>query len=145
LAFVDALGAGDLDAAASFLGMWSEQTAVATHGSVEAFLRDGVTEGHGSWAASPDRQVDVIPIRPGDAVVVLQGTVRPEGNEEHRVAAFPARHAESADAWFVEPWATGQDDPAIRLLDGVSPQPDPDGVRAIGSGRPLEVTVPAAG
>ena len=38
-----------------------------------------------------------------------RGTVQVEGDVEHRTDAFPARYAESAGAWFVEPWAIEPD------------------------------------
>jgi hypothetical protein len=63
------------------------------------------TEGHGSWLGAADRTVTAIGVDRGLVVVLLEGTVSVEGEREHRVAAFPVRKAESANAWFVEPWA----------------------------------------
>ena len=98
------LGRGEFDAAAAVLGPLSEHYAETTYGSVEEFLRVA-QEGYGTWEASTDRATTMVEIRPGEVVVVVRGTVQVEGNVEHRTDAFPARYAESAGAWFVEPWA----------------------------------------
>jgi hypothetical protein len=63
------------------------------------------TEGHGAWLGATDRTITPIGVDRGLVVVVLEGTVTVEGDREHRVAAFPVRKAESANTWFVEPWA----------------------------------------
>lgn len=101
LSFVDALGTGDFELAKTLLGPRSEQTMIERFGSVDAYLHEA-SEGYGAWAASEDRTVEVVELREGEAVVVLRGTIRPEGMEEHRVTAFPARRAESVgDYWFI--------------------------------------------
>lgn len=104
LGFLDALGGGDLTAAAAALGPLSEAYLDATHGSVRDFLTVA-EEGYGAWFGSTDRATRVVEIRPGDVIVIVSGTIAPEGTVERRDDAFPARYAQSAGAWFVERWA----------------------------------------
>ncbi len=118
LHFLDAIAAGDIDGAAAQLGPISEDNADAA-GGVDQLLRDSA-EGHGAWASAADRTVTPVGVEPGLVVVVLEGTLQVEGTTEHRVVAFPVRKAESAQAWFVEPWA-------YDLQDGA----------------PIEITAPA--
>jgi hypothetical protein len=101
--FVDSLGRGDIEAAAAVVGPISEQHAGNAAG-LRSLLQES-TEGHGAWLGATDHVVTPIGIAPGIAVVVLEATLRVEGSIEHRVAAYPVRKAESADAWLVEPWA----------------------------------------
>lgn len=122
LGFLDALGGGDFAGAANRLGMASEAYLTATSGSVEDHLRQ-VTEGYGAWAAASDRTTSTVALSPGEVVVVVSGTVSREGTVEELVHAFPARYAESAGAWFVEPWAH---DPAESQSELVLNTPDPD-------------------
>jgi hypothetical protein len=139
--FLRALGAGDLDQAAALLGPRSEAYAVAVAGSVEELLRPA-EEGYGAWAAAEDRRYRSISVRPGDVVVVVEGDRASEGTVEYRTDAIPARHAESADAWFVEPWAF---DPEVGgRIELVSPDPAADPLR-LAPGARVEVAVPAAG
>jgi hypothetical protein len=140
--FVDALGRGDIDAAAALLGPRSDAFLVAQSGSVDAFLREA-TEGLGAWSASPDRTVSLIEDAGGASVVVLEGTVSPEGMTEHRRWAVPVVHAESADAWFVDPWAF---DPGIedQRFD-YTPAPGPGQPLVLHPGDEFEVTIPVAG
>lgn len=141
LSFVDALGTGDFELAKTLLGPRSEQTMIERFGSVDAYLHEA-SEGYGAWAASEDRTVEVVELREGEAVVVLRGTIRPEGMEEHRVTAFPARRAESVgDYWFIEPLASyepGAPYPPITLdLDPARP--------VVTIGEPVVLDTPAAG
>jgi hypothetical protein len=140
--FVDALGRGDIAQAAALVGVRSSAYLEAdTGGSVDDFLR-GAAPSYGAWAAATGRTVTAVTIRPGDVVVVLQGTVTIDGTTSERAQAIPARHAESADAWFVEPWAF---DPAIGgTIDLLSPDPGPE-TPQLAAGQPVEVGVPADG
>lgn len=115
LGFLDDLGGGDLQGAAARLGPGSEAYLQATAGSVEAFLQVAA-EGFGAWAAAPDRATNLVEVRAGDVVVVVSGTLLVEGNVEERYDAFPARYAESAGVWFVEPWAMNPGDDRLELL-----------------------------
>jgi hypothetical protein len=75
-------------------------------------------------------------------VVTLEGTLRVEGSTEHRVAAFPVRKAESAGAWFVEPWAYDLSaDVPVRIS---SPPVDAEERATADPGAPLQVTVETA-
>jgi hypothetical protein len=103
LRFVDSLGRGDLDAAAAVVGPVSEQQANGA-GGLRSLLQQS-TEGHGAWLRASGRTVTAIGVEPGIVAVVLEGTLNIEGTSEHRIAVFPARKAESAAAWFVDPWS----------------------------------------
>jgi hypothetical protein len=135
LQWIDALGAGDLAAAAALIGVQTEAYAIALDGSVEAHLQTGYTEGYGAWASSTDRTVTVHEIDPGAAVVVLRGTRQVEGTVEEGVAAIPVRHAESAGVWFVEPNAFDPDVESQRL-EYVGGQPTPGAALEVGIGAP---------
>ena len=134
LQFVEALGKGDIAAAASVVGPVSEEQADDA-GGLQSMLQQS-TEGHGAWRSAVGRTVTTIGVEPGIVAVVLEGTLRVEGSTEHRVAVFPARRAESAQAWFVEPWA--YDIPSVPLRV-TAPTVDPEEFATIGP--PLEVTV----
>jgi hypothetical protein len=137
--FVDALGRGDIDRAAALLGPRSEQYLVAQSGSVDAFLGEAA-EGYGAWSTSTDRHVTLVD---GIDVVLLEGTVSVEGASEYRRLAMPIAHAESADAWFVDPWAF---DPQVddQRFDFRSPPAGPFGL-VLAPGDDLEVSFPAKG
>ena len=107
--FIDALGSGDITAAALLLGPRSEEYLVATTGSVDAFLREAET-GYGAWASSTDRQLSAVAVRgPASSSSLSRALIPVRGSPKSRADAFPVRHAESADAWFVEPWAFDPD------------------------------------
>jgi len=127
LGFLDALGRGDLDGAASRLGPRSEAYLVANAGSVDGVLAEA-TEGYGAWAAVEDRTTQVIALGPGEVVVVVSGRLEVEGNVEERHDAFPARYAESAGVWFVEPWAF---DPATGGRLELAEEPKAEGVAVV--------------
>jgi hypothetical protein len=143
LDFVDALGRGDIDAAAALVGPRSEAYLVAQSGSVDSFLQEA-TEGFGAWSASPDRSVTLVEDMGGASVVVLEGTVQQEGQTSHRIDAFPVVHAVSADAWFVDMWAF---DPAIedQRLEVVAPPPADDGGVVLAPGDVMQVAVATPG
>lgn len=139
--FLAALGRGDTKAAASLLGPRSEAYLTATTGSVDGFLRDA-RDGYGAWAHVTDRTMTATPIRAGDEVVVVRGTQPGEGQPEVRADAFPVRHAESADAWFVEPWAFDADAGGRIELTSPDPSTSPP---VLSADQPVTVAVPAAG
>jgi hypothetical protein len=138
--FVDSLGRGDLDAAAATVGPVSEEHAAAS-GGLRAMLQQS-TEGHGAWLGAVGRTISAIGVDHGLVVVVMEGTLSVEGNREHRVAAFPVRKAESASAWFVEPWAyeiAGTPPLLVR-----SPAVDPFDLARVETDEPFAVTVETA-
>ncbi|MEZ5409513.1 MAG: hypothetical protein R2761_15905 [Acidimicrobiales bacterium] len=135
--FLDALGAGDIEQAATFVGPVSEQRAEAA-GGLESLLRQSV-EGHGAWSAAADRTVTGVAIDRGLVAVQLEGTLSVEGQTEHRVEVFPVRRAESAGAWFVEPWA--YDVAAGSPIEIVSPPVDDEERATTDPSTPLAVTV----
>jgi len=139
--FLDALGAGDVEGAATFVGPVSEERAAAA-GGLESLLRQSV-EGHGAWSAAADRTVTAVAIDRGLVAVQLEGTLSVEGRTEHRVEVFPVRRAESAGAWFVEPWA--YDLAAGSPIEFEAPSVDDEERATTDPAVPLAVTVrPAA-
>ncbi|MEO8696384.1 MAG: hypothetical protein ABI658_22905 [Acidimicrobiales bacterium] len=140
LTFVDSLGKGDLVAAAATIGPISEEHAAAA-GGLQSLLQQS-TEGHGAWRSARERLVTPVGVERGVVVVVLEGTLAVEGTTEHRVAAFPVRKAESADAWFVEPWA--YEIAATRPLLVRSPAIDDEERAPIKAGEPIIMTVETA-
>jgi hypothetical protein len=139
MTFLDALGRGDIAAAATTVGPISVQRTEAA-GGLASMLRAS-TEGHGTWPSATDRTVTPIGLAPGLAVVVLQGTLRVEGTTERRVAAFPVRRAESANAWLVEPWAYDlSGSPPLEIL---TPAVDIEERATVPAGQPLELRVSA--
>ena len=132
--FVDALGKGDIAAAAGLVGPASEAQA-ADAGGLQSMLQQS-TEGHGAWRSAEGRTVTPIAIERGIVAVVLEGTLRVEGSIEHRIAVFPARKAESASAWFVEPWAYEIPTPPLRITN-----PTVDAEEIAVTAPPLEVTI----
>jgi hypothetical protein len=137
--FVEALGAGKIGQAARVVGPISEQRADEA-GGLERLLRAS-TEGHGAWAASEDRVVTPIGIDAGIVAVMLEGTVRVEGTTEHRIEVFPVRKAESANAWFVEPWA--YDVTRGKPVEIASPAVDDEELASVDPADSLAVTVEA--
>jgi negative regulator of sigma E activity len=139
--FIDALGAEDVAQAATLLGPLSEQYINATAGPVEAFLRDAATS-YGAWARSADRKMSAVEVRTGEFVVVIRGTRTMNGESTSSADAIPVRHAESADAWFVEPWAfDAQTGGRIELV-----HPDPSaGVPVLGHDEAVEMAWPVPG
>ena len=67
---------------------------------------------------STDRTRGTIALPNGDSVVVLLGIVDQEGERHQRSDAFPVVKAESAGAWFVEPWAFGAGGVESQILRG---------------------------
>lgn len=139
--FLDALGHGDTKAASALLGPRSETYVTATAGSVDRFLHDA-EDGYGAWANVPDRHLWAVTIRPGDVAVVIEGTHPGEGTPERRADVILARHAQSADAWFVEPWAF--DPHAGGRIELVSPDPAAK-TPALGTADSVQVALPAGG
>jgi len=105
LAWVGALGEGDMAAAWAALGPASQ----AHFGSQSAFdqERSALAEGYGAWATANPDQVIVTPVPSGGqavlVVVTLVGTVRQEGSSARRAQAIPVRLADGAAV--VEPFA----------------------------------------
>ena len=91
-AWVDALGAGDLDAAWALTTPSSQDS----FGGREAFdeSASGLAEGYGSWSGSTDATFTAVAlddVEPGLSLVVLRGTVAQEGPPEPAVEAVPVR------------------------------------------------------
>ncbi len=110
LAWLEAIGSGDFDAAAALVGPRSRAYVEALGGNVEGMVRES-QEGYGAWPDSPDMsttEVDLGDIDGAPAtIVVVSGTWTGEGDTEFRHDAIPAvRHA---DGWLVEPWAFSSD------------------------------------
>jgi hypothetical protein len=130
--YVDALGRGDIDAAASLLGPRSTGYLEAIGIPLDEFLGMEV-EATGVWSTATDRSVTVVD---GVSVVLLEGTVERDGVAKADRLAIPVVYAESTQAWFVDPWAFDPDveDQGVHVI-----RPEPaDGV-ALPAGEPVEV------
>ncbi|MDY7103752.1 MAG: hypothetical protein S0880_21425 [Actinomycetota bacterium] len=122
LQFLEAIAAGDVDAAAAFVGPVSEQRADEELGGLDALLREAA-EGLGAWTAAEGRGVSSVGLEAGLVVVVLEGDLVVEGMPEHRVTALPVRRTESPDrdhfdvpgGWAVEPWADDVESPIVEI------------------------------
>ena len=138
--FVHALSSGDVTQAATLIGPRSEEYLNATAGSVNAFLRSA-TGTFAAFGRTTNISVTAVTIRPGDYVVVFADNF-PDATRNISADAIPVRHAESADAWFVDPWSFDPNvEGRIELV-----QPDPTASTPVLSlDQPVEVTRPAAG
>mgnify|MGYP000144332441 CR=1 FL=1 len=105
LAWVGALGSGDMAAAWEALGPASQ----AHFGSRSAFdqERSALAEGYGAWASATPDHVIVTPVPSGGqavlVIVTLVGTVPQEGSSVRRADALPVRLADGVAV--VEPFA----------------------------------------
>lgn len=138
--FIDALGQGNIAAARATLGSRSEAYLTATTGSVDGFLREA-EEGYGSLAGLQNPEMWALATGTNEFVVIIKGT-DPVANPEIRVEAIPVVKAESADAWFVEPWAL--DPEGESRFDLTSPDPTPV-TPTLADDQAVRVTVPQAG
>lgn len=138
LAWVGALGSGDVDTAWEAMGPASH-----THwGSKSAFEaeRTGLAEGYGAWsAATPDEVYVTSLTASGDGevvVVTLVGTIDQEGSRVHRADAFPVRVVDGVAR--LEPFAFAGE------LEVIVPAPVPDGGTrpVVSSDEELVVVVP---
>lgn len=142
LGFIDALGTGDLEAAADRLGPRSRAVLQGRAGPVEAHLRE-FAEGYGTWASAPDRTTRAVPLGSRRAVVVVSGEREAEGFVEERHDAFPVRQVEADGPWLVEPTTTDPASGASRLRVSVTPQEQDTAPPTIMER--VEVTTPGAG
>lgn len=101
--FLSALGAGDVERAATYVGPESARRAEAA-GGLEALLTQSV-EGHGAWSQAVGRSAVGFAVDRGLVAVRLEGTLAVEGANERRVEVFPVRQAEPDGQWMVELWA----------------------------------------
>ncbi|HEX4867664.1 MAG TPA: hypothetical protein VFV32_08540 [Acidimicrobiales bacterium] len=139
VAWVNALGQGDVDAAWSALGPASQ----AHWGSKSAFTaeRSGLAEGYGAWSAADPDDILLTPLSSsgeGELVVVtLVGTLQQEGPEVARADAFPVRIVDGTAK--VELFAYAGE------LEVVVPEPVPEGGRrpVVAPGDELVVVVPS--
>jgi hypothetical protein len=141
LAWVDDVGAGDVDAAWDAMGEVSQ-----AHFDSQAEFEDLMTdlaEGYGAWSAAEPDDVLVTPVAAGDdgtvAVVTLLGTVEHEGTSQVRADAFPVRIVDGDIV--LEPFASAGD------MEVVIPEPtSDDGLswESIGTGEELVFVLPAS-
>lgn len=123
LDWVQALGAGDLDAAAALLGPASVRHLEAT-GSDPMVYVGVAAEGYGAWGAVGDLTATVIEIPEAGAVVVLAGNYEAEGTPDpYRVDAIPVVEVEPG-RWLVDPVARPVTGTALKL---VTPERHPEG------------------
>ncbi|MBW3574630.1 MAG: hypothetical protein KY450_07150 [Actinobacteria bacterium] len=142
--WLDALGDGDVELAASLTGPRTVAYLEALGQDVEEYLVVAA-EGYGSWASSPDRGTTEIDLGTLDgapvAVVVVTGARTAEGTTEIRTDAFPVVQADGT--WLVEPVAF---DPDVGGRIEISSPPSAQG--GLGSLAPdgvVEVTAPGDG
>jgi hypothetical protein len=121
VAWVNALGQGDVDAAWSALGPASQ----AHWGSRSSFAaeRSGLAEGYGAWSTVEPEEILLTPLASsGDGelvVVTLVGSIEQEGTEVARADAFPVRIVDGEAE--VELFAFAGE------LEVVVPEPVPEG------------------
>lgn len=129
LAWIEAVGAGDVEAALALTGPRSAAYADALTGG--AGLRGFIVEsgeGYGAWADAPDLKTTVIALEASAgeeiAIVILAGTWTGEGGTMFRTDAVPVVRGAGA-GWLVEPWAI---DPATGgRIEVLSPSPAEEG------------------
>lgn len=145
--FIDALGAGDTEAALALLGPRSTAYIQSLGGDPLGFVTE-MQEGYGAWAGAPDLDISsasagvVAPLTSELAIVTVQGTHPGEGTAEDRVDAFPL--VREGDRWVVElvAFADGRENE----LEFTVPNGNNDG--SLGSMVPngeINVFVPAPG
>ncbi len=146
LEWLDAVGAGDLKAAAALTGPRSVAYVDALGANLEGFLYEA-GEGFGGWAESPDRSTTEVDLNTADGeeivIVVVSGTWTGEGEDGFRTDAIPAvRRADGS--WAVEPWAF---DPEVGgRLEIESPTPAAEqGFNGLAADAVLAASAPGAG
>lgn len=149
LAWLTALGSGDVEAAAALTGPRTTAYLEATTDGVDAFLRESA-EGYGAWVGAPDVQVEEVKLgrlEPVDGeltIVIVSGTNPGEGREGPTTDVFPV--VDTGDGWRVEHQAF--DPTRDRNIPIIQIPRAPTGVSGLGSMAPdeaVEVIVPAAG
>lgn len=147
VAWLEAVGAGDIERAAELTGPRSKAYADALTGGagVEGFLTEA-GEGYGAWADSPDRnttEVDLDVDGEDIAIVIVSGTWNGEGGPLFRTDAIPAVRTDGG-TWLVEPWAI--DPETGGRIDVVSPTPaDEGGFNGLAPDEVLTASAPGAG
>ncbi|HVF31836.1 MAG TPA: hypothetical protein VM933_02255, partial [Acidimicrobiales bacterium] len=144
LAWIDAVGAGDIPAAIALTGPRSAAYVDALTGGagLDGFLVEA-GEGYGAWADSPDRKTTEVELDPSAGeeitVVILTGTWTGEGGPGFRTDAIPV--VRTRGRWVVEPWAI---DPATGgRIEVLSPSPaEEDGFNGLDPGGVLTASAP---
>lgn len=145
LAWLDAVGGSDVEAAAAGTGPRTAAHYEARGSDLREYLTVAA-EGYGAWVASPDRTTTVVALDAGDgpatAVVVVSGTWRGEGAVEQRDDALPV--VRGADGrWRVEPVAV---DPEVGgRLELSSPLPGETGLEPLPPDGVIEAWAPGQG
>lgn len=141
VAWLEAVGAGDVEAALALTG----PRTIAYYDALGADIRGVLAEsgeGYGGWVDSPDRTTALVPLGEvqGQAVaaVVLAGTWSGEGEDGYRVQAIPVVQAAGGDAWLVEPAAFDPSSEGKLII--LSPPPGPDGLGGLPSDGVIEVS-----
>lgn len=149
MAWLQAVGEGEVEAAAALTGPRTTSYLEASTDGVAAYLREAA-EGYGAWVAAPDLQVDEIPLGTLEAVggevtiVVVSGTNPGEGREGPTTDVFPVVNA--GDGWLVEHLAfdptRDDNDPIVQIPRVPAGQ---SGLGSMAAGEAIEVIVPASG
>lgn len=149
VAWLTAIGEGEIEAAAALVGPVSTAYITATMDGVDAYLTEA-QEGFGAWPGAPDANYDEIalgPVVPGGAelsIVVVTGSNPGEGRDGPTTDAFPVVNA--GDGWKVEPLAYSPDrDTNIPIIQSPPSDRDGQGLGTMDAAAAIEVIVPASG
>lgn len=146
IAWLEALGAGQIDAATALVGPRTEAYYQALGGNVRGAMVES-QEGSGAWADTPDRSTTEVDLGSVDGlemtVVVVMGTRSGEGGGGYRTDAIPVTRSGRGRTWLVEPEAfepkTGG------RIEVVRPSSGEFGLNGLAADASVEVRAPGSG
>lgn len=145
--WVDAVGRGDIEAAAARTGPRTRAAVEDRGGDLEQYLTVA-QEGFGAWAAVENPMVTEVEIGEVDGetvgVVVLSGPRASEGQVEERHDPFPVVLADDG-RWLVEPAALPGDGDRRIVVTSPSAAPGAIGRNGLAPGEPIEASAPGRG
>jgi len=146
IAWLEALGAGQIDAATALVGPRTEAYYKALGGNVRGAMVES-QEGFGAWADSPDRSTTEVGLGPVDGVemtvVVVMGTRSGEGEDGYRTDAIPVIRSGRGNTWLVEPAAFAPK--AGGRLELIRPSAGESGLNGLAADATLEAGAPGSG
>jgi len=146
VAWIEALGAGRIDAAVALVGPRSEAYIRSLGANVRGVMTES-QEGYGAWANTPDRSTTEIDLGVvsdvSSTVVAVSGTWRGEGEDGFRVDAVPATKSGRNGTWLVEPMAF--EPKSGGRLEPVRPSAGENGLNGLAADATLEATAPGKG
>jgi hypothetical protein len=147
LRWVEALGRGDVDAAAARTGPRTRAAIEGRGGDLEQYLTVA-QEGFGAWEAVANPMVTEVEIGEVDGetfgIVVLSGQRASEGQVEERHDALPVVLADDG-RWLVEPAALPGDGDRRIVVTSPSASPGAIGRDGLAPGDPVEASAPGDG